>query len=582
MDNKNVSANRLREIANEIEGKAKETESYISQIQKDANTVITVCREMESYEGKGVEGSLNHTVGKQNENGETPWTYSWSIWNIKGASEKKSEAAELNRKVANVKVVLQNLCRLARKMQGSADDISLYQSLIEGLNWKDNDPIFSSTFDILAGHIAWDEYSAASGNFEGVDPNNIKYWTDKPLRFTRNETTGAYLIEQQDENGNWVGMGFTDETTAVQYMKAFNSKVNMADSSTDLNVARQEQLDARKFNELSSAAQKLKASGTLLGLAVNGAYAGLQKLARGLKNYLVKEGYMSGNVSSVNTSWSYGNQVSNAKAMYQDEISNAYKSYVSDNTLVTVNKVELGGNPGYFVRVVRNDSSQLKRGFANGAYASGREGISDLGKRYPEHIVGINASHFDYDDGSQDVNVGAKTVRVAISNNNVIETDVTGIVNENNVSAALQATTGGDELCIKNNGELMVAPKGVTAQQLIEQYDVKDTISAQDGAFIINGQINPAYDPGNFKEKTVLAQTRNPGEEFILVGKASNEEMTKFLLDKGAYNAKSMDQGGSTELIYNDNGKDIVLYNGYNHEDGGEERGIGEMLYFTD
>ena len=251
MDNKNVSVNRLREIANEIEGKVKETESYISQIQKDANTVITVCKEMESYEGKGVEGSLKYTTGKMNENGETPWTYSWSIWNIKGASEKKSEAAELNRKVANVKVVLMNLSRLARKMQGSADDISLYQSLIEGLNWKDNDSIFSSTFDILAGHIAWDEYSAASGKFEGVDPNNIKYWTDKPLRFTRNETTGAYLIEQQDSDGNWVGMGFTDETTAVQYMKAFNSKVDLEDSSTNIDKARQEQFDVHNLNNSS-------------------------------------------------------------------------------------------------------------------------------------------------------------------------------------------------------------------------------------------------------------------------------------------------------------------------------------------
>ena len=237
VNNKNVSANRLREIANEIEGKVKETENYISQIQKDANTVITVCKEMESYDGKGVEGSLNHTTGKMNENGETPWTYSWSIWNIKGASEKKSEVAELNRKVANVKVVLMNLGRLARKMQGSADDISLYQSLIEGLNWKENDPIFSDTFGLLAGHIAWDEYSAAAGRFEKVDPNNVQWWTDKPLRFTRNETTGAYLIEQQDSDGNWVGMGFTDETGYLNYIKAFNGKAKEKQNKDIKNLA---------------------------------------------------------------------------------------------------------------------------------------------------------------------------------------------------------------------------------------------------------------------------------------------------------------------------------------------------------
>ena len=252
--NNSVSANELGRLASEIESKIKEVEEYISQIQKDCSSVIKLSQELESYEGKGVQGSYKVEKKEDVEAhalSTVPKEESWSVRVIEGAEKKRTEAAELNRTVANVKVMLINLSRLARKMQGSADDISLYQSLIEGLNWKDNDPIFSSTFDILAGHIAWDEYSAASGKFEGVDPNNIKYWTDKPLRFTRNETTGAYLIEQQDSDGNWVGMGFTDETTAVQYMKAFNSKVDLEDSSTNIDKARQEQFDVHNLNNSS-------------------------------------------------------------------------------------------------------------------------------------------------------------------------------------------------------------------------------------------------------------------------------------------------------------------------------------------
>lgn len=73
-------------------------------------------------------------------------------------------------------------------------------------------------FISLKNYIAANAYDAASGNWLNISDKNVQYWTDNPLRFTKNEQTGAYLIEQQDENGNWTAMGYTDETTVYNYL----------------------------------------------------------------------------------------------------------------------------------------------------------------------------------------------------------------------------------------------------------------------------------------------------------------------------------------------------------------------------
>ena len=74
--------------------------------------------------------------------------------------------------------------------------------------------------------IAKDEYLADQEDWVGVKDENIQYWIDNPLRFIEDEKTGAYLMEQQDENGNWIGMGWTNAETAYQYLQNLESYEN--------------------------------------------------------------------------------------------------------------------------------------------------------------------------------------------------------------------------------------------------------------------------------------------------------------------------------------------------------------------
>ena len=172
-------------------------------------------------------------------------------------------AAELNKKVANVKTSLMNLGRLARGMMGSADDISKYNKNLEDDLIPDNDPIYLEALvgSGLISRVAPDEYSAAAGNFEEIDPDNVRWWTDKPLKFQKNEKTDAYDILQQDENGEWKVMDRTDETGYLNYIKTFNGKLEERKNATINDMAdkfKKTSIGATIASGLSSAYEKEK------------------------------------------------------------------------------------------------------------------------------------------------------------------------------------------------------------------------------------------------------------------------------------------------------------------------------------
>ena len=70
--------------------------------------------------------------------------------------------------------------------------------------------------DKLRANLSTNAYDAQNGNWTNVSDKNVEYWDDKPLRFTKHEGTGTYLVEQQDENGNWVAMGYTNKDIAYE------------------------------------------------------------------------------------------------------------------------------------------------------------------------------------------------------------------------------------------------------------------------------------------------------------------------------------------------------------------------------
>lgn len=113
------------------------------------------------------------------------------------------------------------------------DTISALKNLSSSLKNNDSDKtrdILKEAFynSNLAQNMAFDEYSADDKIFSGIREENYDYWTDEPLTFVKDPNglgTDAYLIKQADENGNLVGMGFTDEETMNNYEEALRNSM---------------------------------------------------------------------------------------------------------------------------------------------------------------------------------------------------------------------------------------------------------------------------------------------------------------------------------------------------------------------
>ena len=265
---------------------------------------------------------------------------------------------------------------------------------------------------------------------------------------------------------------------------------------------------------------------------------------------------------------------------YADEIENSKYVTVKENTLITTNPITIDGSNCYITHIVVNDPSQLKKGMANGSYANGRQTVSEFASEHEEGLIFINGSHFEYDTGAQDISVMGSTNRIAIGGGEILETETTGIVNDSNKAAALQVTCGGNEFCIDKDGNMFRAQKGMTVKQLLDM-GVVETYSSHEAPIIENGELQTQYPSlmGDVKHRTVLSMTE-PCEYYILTGETTAEAAGNYLKnEKGVTFAKSMDQGGSTGLVYREPDKLDVLYDGYGD---GEHRAVGDFWYITD
>jgi len=259
------------------------------------------------------------------------------------------------------------------------------------------------------------------------------------------------------------------------------------------------------------------------------------------------------------------NRISNmtikeAMEKYGDEYDNAYKKYASDNTFMTITKLPDGS---YITHIVVADPDQVHKGYANGAYGHGLETTSSAAARYG-WVVGVNGSHFDYGSGRQDVNVA--TNRVAIND---------GRIADNSGSRA-----GGLEICLTRDGRFFTAPKGASAQDLINQ-GVVQTFSSHETNILENGVVQTTYPSAMAKQynRTVIGMVQ-PGEYYIYSGNSSATQAASTLQKKGCTWAKSLDQGGSVSLATKDESVKKSGYGG-NYEQNGE-RQVGDFLYFAD
>ena len=255
--------------------------------------------------------------------------------------------------------------------------------------------------------------------------------------------------------------------------------------------------------------------------------------------------------------------VKTAKTKYADELKRAYVKYESDTIFVAVNKATISGNSFYVTHIVVENASQIFGEPANGSYANGLEktssAVSRLNKKGKKVIVGINGSHFNYSDGSEDLS-GANHIAIV------------------NGKAKKSGTSGGMEILLKNDGTLYTA-SGVNTSTLISN-GVKYSFSSHDTHFIENGALANDVDSedanhgGSYSYYSTVIGMVSPRNYYILTGTSTNRAAANYLLEKGCFWAKSMDQGGSVSLVVNGKLINASFLNG--------ERAVGDFLMFSE
>ena len=243
-------------------------------------------------------------------------------------------------------------------------------------------------------------------------------------------------------------------------------------------------------------------------------------------------------------------KIGDAVIKYAEEINDAFKVKINENEFITIKETEVNGNKCYVTHVVIDDPSTISGEPANGGYAQGLEKSSSAAKRKNASLL-INGSHF-LSNGAQDLN---STNHLAIVNGKIVK----------------DGSSLGMEICLDKNGKLFTPAPGTTAQQLLDK-GVVYTFSSHDSLLLQNGQKYPDQE-GKVYNSTVIGMTE-PGEYYILTGATSNAGARDYLYDKGCTYAKSMDQGGSVTLVFED---EVI-----NHPtDSTGERSVGDFLYFT-
>ena len=157
----------------------------------------------------------------------------WAIWKINGCNNIQSTINNLISKISNLDNSINELKLKSINADAAIAIMEKYNVGIEailasGITLPQDLLDKSFATSQLAKNMATDEYKADNREWQSISDENIKWWTDKVLKFEKDPNhigSNAWLVWQQDENGEWIGMGFTDEKTALKYAKIFNSEL---------------------------------------------------------------------------------------------------------------------------------------------------------------------------------------------------------------------------------------------------------------------------------------------------------------------------------------------------------------------
>ena len=530
-----VSSSGIKNAAYTTDKISNQVSGQINNILNKIKNINSKCELHQKYNNTfaSAKESFNHYIPGTTDRIEYIQV-NWSTWKTTGSDTIIKELSNINNLLTDLSSMLIDIGILVDKSLISIENIDEYNKMInEALisGTAITDELLISSFEKLKDNITWDEYSAANKTWSGVKDENLKYWTDKPLIFEKDEKTGSYLIKQQDNNGNWIAMGWTNKETVLSYIATFKE--------TD-----------QKENEA------LVLPETLVGVGIDNTLG-----KNNLQNSQTETLKIDSQTLEKLKNKTNRTNVEDAIVNYYNELGSAEKSTVNDNMFATTTKVSDEHGTYYMTHIVIKDPSQIGVANGNGAYGNGLETTSSMAKKAGATIA-INGSHF-VGDGSQDLLSTGGTNNLAINN---------GKIKENWSSSA------GMEICIDKNGKIFSPEPGTTAQQLVEM-GVTNTFSSHDIPLIKNGEIQ--YGDGTSAwnnalngsyNRTILAM-KEPGEYYILTGNTTNLGAAEILKDQGCTYAKSLDQGGSTTLVYNDS---IVN----NPTDSTGERAVGDCLYF--
>ena len=216
----NSNTNSIKQTISEVQKIVDDTSNNLSKLENHNGSLAE--NHHETYYSKLI-GTVNHKDIFDE----------WAIWKINGCNNIQSTINNLINKISN----LDNSINQLKLKSINADaaiaimekyNVGIEAILASGITLPQDllDKSFASSQ--LATNMATDEYKADNREWQGISDENIKWWTDKVLKFEKDPNhigSNAWLVWQQDENGEWIGMGFTDEKTALEYAKIFNSEL---------------------------------------------------------------------------------------------------------------------------------------------------------------------------------------------------------------------------------------------------------------------------------------------------------------------------------------------------------------------